>query len=654
MKFLYLSIFTLLLQGLPTQQAIDSLEKQLDKTEGEEKCTVLNELYKRYVNNNPIKALSYTRQALTLAERINYPKGIASSYNNMGVLYKNQGSLDKALESYIAALEIQQKNHFENALAYTYSNIGTVYSLKGDYERALDYFKRANDQFKSIEDNLQKIGALNNIGNVHEAMGNYDLALEYYLKSLTLYEELEDNSQAFVPFNNIGNIYFRKGDIPSAMAYYQSALDMDKFNNDLNGQANSLHNIGSAYKQSGDLKQALDYFNQALSIAQETDNKRILSVIYQSMAETYFEQEDLFMAYSFLSLYATAKDSLYTEESSQKIASLESAYELDKKESEIQALKVESELQQLQIQNDKIIIYGIVIISVLGIGLTIVIFREYKIISKTRRQLENQKNILVKKNEIIEEKNNNITESIDYALSVQRSLQNLNIDDFKSKNLFTFLKPKDIVSGDFYWYSDKGDIDIIAAADCTGHGVAGAFMTIVAMTALQQIVNRDEITEPALILKQLNSHVYKTLKQSARDISDHGLDIALCKVDRVKKEVVFAGANRPLFYFDNNELKEIKGTKKNIGERTEIRKDFEEHHIAYDRQHIFYLTSDGFVDQFGGVLDKKYMLKRFREFLIKVHDKPLDQQAELFEQELTRWKGENEQTDDILVMGFRP
>ncbi len=653
MNLLYSCFFVLLFQSPVTTQTIDSLESQLDQTAGKEKVILLNELYKLYVNNNPVKALSYTRQALTLAEKINDPSGMASSYNNMGVIYKNQGNLDKALKNYIAALQIQEENKFVDALAYTYSNVGTVYSMQGNYDKALEYFNKANVQFESINHKLRIVGSLSNIGNVYEAQGNHELALEYYLKALKFYEELEDNSTAFVPFNNIGNMYYRQGDYASAMAYYQSALDLEKYNNDLNGQANALHNMGSAKRAQGDIEKGLEYFDEALGLAQEADNKYLLSIIYKSLAETYFKQGDMFMAYSFLSLHTTAKDSLFTEESSKQISTLESAYQLERKEAEIQSLKVESELQQLQIQNDKIIIIGGVLVSLVGAILSIIILREYRIIKKNKKQLESQKAELEEKNEIIEEKNQNITESIDYAKSVQKSMLNFSITSQKADRSFVLFKPKDIVSGDFYWYAEIGDADIIVVADCTGHGVAGAFMTIVGMTALEHIVNRGEKLSPNEILKKLNREVTAAIRQNEKDVNEHGMDIALCQVDHNQNTVTFAGANRPLFYFKDGQLNEIKGTRKSIGDG-EFDVEFEEHRLKFSNGDTFYMTTDGYVDQFGGVKNKKFMLKRFREVLQSVQGKALADQRHVIKSELENWKDDEEQTDDILVLGFKP
>ncbi|MDX1628140.1 MAG: tetratricopeptide repeat protein [Fulvivirga sp.] len=649
---LFSFVIILTLQATTNNPVIDSLESRLNKAEGKEKVILLNELYKRYVNNNPVKALSYTRRALTLAEKINDPSGMASSYNNMGVLYKNQGSLDKALKSYVAALQIQEENGFTDALAYTYSNVGTVYSLQGDFENALEYFNKANDQFESINHNLRIIGSLNNIGNVYEAMGDYDRALDYYLKSLRIYEEIEDNSMAFVPLNNIGNIYFRKGDYNAAMAYYQSALDLEKFNNDINGQANALHNIGSVYRAQGETQKAIETFNDALNKAQETDNKRLLALIYQSLAEAYFTHENMLMAYSFLSLHTQAKDSMFAQQSSQQLANLESALELEQKEAEIENLTVQSELQALQLKNDKIIIGAIILMSVLGIGLTVVIYKENKVIKRNKKLVDQQKKELESKNKIIEEKNTSITQSIDYANSVQQSLLSLEMDTSDENHIFVLFRPKDIVSGDFFWHTFSGKNEIVVAADCTGHGVAGAFMTVVGMTALESIVKKDKVTEPERILSRLNDEVAGALNYRDGEEGIHGMDVAICKIDRDKGQLVFAGANRPLYYMSNGQLQQVKGTRTSIGAKHE--QSYGRHEMPLGDAELFYLFSDGYVDQFGGPNDKKFMPKRFRLLLEKIYTLPLQEQKQKLEAELDRWKEDTSQTDDILVLGVKP
>lgn len=652
--FISLLLSTLLLIQSPTSNpTIDSLEASLSTTEGTDKVILLNDLYKQYVNNDPVKAMDYTRQALDLATSINDPSGIASSYNNIGVLFKNRGKLDDALDNYLKAVRVEEENKFIDALPYTYNNIGTIYSLKLEFEKALEYFNKALEQFESIDHKIRIIGTLNNIGNVYTDLQEYDYALNYYLKSLTIYEEMEDNSQAFVPFNNIGNIYFQKGEFDNARAFYESAFDLEKINNNINGQANALHNIGTVLKIKNEHEEAINVFNEALSLAQDTDNTRLIEIIYGSLAETYFASGDMFLAYSFLQLHNTSKEKVFNELSTKRIAELENSFEIEKKEAEIKSLQVESELQQLQIQNDKIIIAAVMIVSFLVVGLSLVIFQELRTIKKTKKQLEDQNVELANQKLIIQEKNESITESIDYAKSVQGALLQFNVSDKFKDDFFILFRPKDIVSGDFFWFSESKDTQIVAAVDCTGHGVAGAFMTVIGHSSLDQIIKKEHIEEPAEILEKLDLHIQSTTNQSQNVTADHGMDVAVCSIDRKAKKLYFSGANRPLYYFRKGELNVVKGTKRTIADKNATDASFEQHTIDYQKGDTFYLFSDGFPDQFGGENNKKYMVSNFKKLLTDVQEQSLTDQKKTLDQELVSWKKETEQTDDILVMGFR-
>ncbi|MEM1407295.1 MAG: tetratricopeptide repeat protein, partial [Bacteroidota bacterium] len=589
--------FLLYLQPIQSQ---DSLIKALDRSQGASRVSILNELCRQYLNNDPEKAKNFAERALELSSAIGDSVGIAASHNNIGLFFKNKGSFDKALASYLVSAGIQERNLLKLGLANTLSNIGTIYSIKGEHDVALDYFRRALNIFLKLNSREPLVGAFNNIGNVFTDQQQLDSALLYYQKSMAIYEAIPDNSNTFVPFESIGNIYFQRGEMAAAMAYYQSAYDLDHFNGNTNGMASALHNTGVVLRSQQDFESALTAFNDALELAQTTDNLRLMSIIYQSLAETYFEKGDTFMAYSFQRLHATAKDGLFSEESTRVIAQMEAAYEMEKMEDKLAALQLESEVQQLRIKNDKIIILAIIIISIVGISLTTVIIKELQLIKRNKNLVEEQK-------QIIEDKNKSITYSIDYAKSIQKSLLNYTISTAKRSRFFIFFEPKDIVSGDFYWYKEKNDIDIIAVADCTGHGVAGAFMTVIGHAALEQIINKDGVYEPAEILRRLNTYIQESLKNNVGEIMDHSMDIALCKIDRKSKTLTYSGINRPLVYIANGELKEIKGTKIIQGEEELVSADFASKQIEYSANHTFYMFTDGFPDQFGGDRNKKYM-----------------------------------------------
>ncbi|MDH5367254.1 MAG: tetratricopeptide repeat protein [Cyclobacteriaceae bacterium] len=645
-------IITLIFQS-PQQLKIDSLTQRLEETNGNEKVIILNDLFKMYRNNDPLKAMKYTEQALQLAYSINDYSGIAASLNNKGVLYRHSGNLDKALDNYIEALHIQEKQQFEDAIAYTYSNIGTIYSLKNEYQKALDYFLKANAQFESIGHNLRSIGTLNNIGNVYSNMNKYEDALEYYLKSDKLYNNLEDQTQAFVPFTNIGNAYFNLGKLDLALEFYNKSLVYEQRDNNLNGQANALHNFGIVFSAMGNHEQAIDFYNKALDLAQETGDKYLLKTIYESLAQMNFVMGDYFLSYSFLQLHNSVKDSLLNEESNRKIADLENAYAFEQQQKEIQHLQTESELQKLRISNDENIITGIISFSIMGIILTLVIFKEYKEIKKNKNLLEIKTGEIEVQKTIIEKKNENITESINYAQSVQNSILTFDMPSNQAHNSFILYKPKDIVSGDFYWYTNKNNYDIYVTADCTGHGVAGAFMTIIGVSILNEIIIKEGITEPKEILSILDERVINSLKhKQTNSTGTHGMDIGICLINHQTNTITFSGANRPLYYFNNGEFNEIKGSMASIGDSIIDTKVFESHNIKYSSGDSFYMTSDGYSDQFGGPKGKKFMTKRFKSLLAEIQPLEVNEQKNRLDFEIENWMENYEQTDDIVVTGI--
>jgi PAS domain S-box-containing protein len=259
--------------------------------------------------------------------------------------------------------------------------------------------------------------------------------------------------------------------------------------------------------------------------------------------------------------------------------------------------------------------------------------------------------------EIIRQKNKDITDSIEYAKKIQTSiLPSLPSIKQALPKSFVFYLQKDIVSGDFYWFAQKGDQAIIAVVDCTGHGVPGAFMSLIGYNILNQVVNEKEITEPDRILDELNKGVIKALYQNnPNNTSKDGMDAAICRISLRTREVEFAGAMRPLYIFRGNEFEEMKGDKMPIGTKEGEREHaikFTNHRIKADKGEVFYICSDGYADQFGGGVGKKMMTKNFKLILGNIKDLPFDKQCEELMKKHKEWKGDFEQVDDILVIGF--
>ncbi len=277
--------------------------------------------------------------------------------------------------------------------------------------------------------------------------------------------------------------------------------------------------------------------------------------------------------------------------------------------------------------------------------------------SRTYSYLQIQQSNIEKKNEEIETKNKDITDSINYSKRIQLAV--LPNEEYIQRSIplfFILYQPKDIVSGDFYWFHEiNRDEYILVCADCTGHGVPGAFMTVIGSNLLSHIISESKITSPVEILKQLDARITETLKQDkAKEFHvQDGMDMSLIKVNKLKKEFIYCAAKRPAILIRNGELIEIKANKFSLGGMRTDEKNFIEQTITYQEDDILYLFTDGYIDQFGGSQYKKFMISRFRELTRQNAGLPTNQQREKFESAINDWKGQHEQTDDILLMGIK-
>ncbi|MBN2892577.1 MAG: SpoIIE family protein phosphatase [Bacteroidales bacterium] len=272
-------------------------------------------------------------------------------------------------------------------------------------------------------------------------------------------------------------------------------------------------------------------------------------------------------------------------------------------------------------------------------------------IEQQKEEIESQRDQLAEQNEEIQKINKDITSSIEYAKRIQTAMLPLNSTIQKHlKEHFILFKPRDIVSGDFYWFSKREDKAFIAAVDCTGHGVPGAFMSMIGAEILTTIVSNKGVSDASEILELLNKYVRTALKQDTTENQD-GMDMALCVIDEENKTVEFSGAKNPLFYISNEEITKIKGSRQSIGGFQFG--EFERHTIKYSSPTWFYIFSDGYADQFGGDDHSKFMIKRFKDLLLEIYQKPMEEQKEILDKAVTNWMETTRQTDDILVIGFK-
>ncbi|MCD9013884.1 tetratricopeptide repeat protein [Parachryseolinea silvisoli] len=365
---LALVVVTCMLSSAPAFTAgPDSLLAILDTVpRNEAKVKTLNELFRAHLQTNPVKAVGFAREALNLATEINDRKGLAAAYNNLGVAYKTQGALDKALEYYLTSLHLYEALQNKEGIATTRNNIATIYSMKKDYGQAMKYLQESYKLFIELKDEDKIIGSMNNLGNLHSEIQLYEKAMDYFSQA---YQLSEKKGQAFAdPLTNIGNLYFRQNNYQRAVENYEKALQLERQNNNTLGALNILINLGITYTKAKQPKPAQVYLDEAARLCQELQAFSYLPSIYKTASENYSNQGQWKEAYDTYVKYDEAREKIYGEESSRKIAQMEMLIDFQEKEKELDLLKSEDEITRLELRSTQLVVVLIIlaVLTVLG------------------------------------------------------------------------------------------------------------------------------------------------------------------------------------------------------------------------------------------------------------------------------------------------
>lgn len=347
-------------------QSADSLYNVLDTARGTEKVKTLNELFRARLEADPVSALSYTRQAMNLASEIGDKKGIAASYNNLGVAYRNQGALDNALEYYITALRLYEELENKEGIATLKNNIANIYAMKKEYGQALRYLQESNKLFVEMEDKTRIIGSMNNLGNLNLDLQLYEKAMKNYSEAYQL--SVQNGAPFADPLNNIGNIYFSQGNYQKAIENYEKAFAIAQTNNSRLTMLNIITNIGIAYSKAQQPQRARKYLIQAEGLAIELQAYTYMPPILKYNADVLYHEGKMKEAYEMLTQYDSLREKIYGEESTRKIAQMEMVLNFQEKEKELEMLQKEDEIKSLQLRNSRLFIVMVILIVLVAIG----------------------------------------------------------------------------------------------------------------------------------------------------------------------------------------------------------------------------------------------------------------------------------------------
>lgn len=651
-------VFCILLQPVTAQSRIDSLT-QVIKQERADSNTFLalnDECIALLTVNKHSTALRYIKTAIRFGKKKDYPNALAISYNIAGNCYFFKGDYSQAIGYYLKALSLHERLHNQKGIANCYNNIGNSYTRQGYTSRALSFHRRALKIRKKIKDEPNLAVSYNNIGNVYQSLKNYDKALEHHLWSLRIKEKLKDSSEMVVSLNNIGGVYTDLKNYDQAIVYHRRALELNaKVKKNKEDEEIAYINMARAFYYDGQNNEALDYAKRALVIADEIGDSQTILEGNDLLGKIYEQLKDYKKALFYFHEHQTLKDQLFNEENTSKMLSLQYDYEYDKKlqaQRYIQSKKDAVAKSEKKKQNQILLLVSSVM--VLFVSLTVLIFRGY-----LRKQKINKKILL--QNDLIREKQREIIDSINYAKRIQNAVYpdpEKFIVEFKQA--FVFNRPKDIVSGDLYWYANvttSGDnpvqLKVIALADCTGHGVPGAFLSLLAIELLNQSVKNPTINSPGELLTFINHKITNELNKKNKEKINDGMDIAVFAIDESTRKIYYSGANRPLWILRKDGLEEIKPTKTSIGSAISESASFETVTVNYVPNERVFLFSDGITDQFGGEKNKKFTKSRLKLLFEEASECTMEEVENRLENALVSWMGDEEQTDDVLVVGIQ-
>lgn len=610
------------------------------------------------------------------------------------------GNYDKSIQKFKEALEIFHQKGDKRTEASCYNSIGNILWFQGHFKQASEQYQESLQIFKDLEQKGGVAHVLNNLAILYFELEDYNNSLDYYFEALEIFEELEDSGGIAMVWLNTGEIYWKKKDYEKAMDYYTRSLELSRKQNMPQNVAYCLTNIGILYLEKEDYKNAEDYFNRAMSywekledrtgltyclnyigilefetrryakaiktlqrcrkMAEEMGSKDEMRRTYETLSKTYEAVNNYKQALRYHKQFKELNDTIFDGEVNRKLANLKTSHELEEREQQIKIQKAQIMAKDAQIKKDKVLrnallggLAGVVIFIMMGTY-------SYLRIRKAKIQITRQK---VK----IEKQKNSIDDSIRYAKRIQTAvLPSSNYAKLVLGPHFILFKPKEIVSGDFYWATQLNEWAIFTVSDCTGHGVPGAFMSMLGVSFLNEIVRKKEITKAADVLNELRKYVIEALKQSGKTESQKdGMDMSIAAIDKNNNHCYWSGANNPLWIirkektngaFDDtaNMIEEIKGDKMPVAIHIRMN-EFTNHEVQLNKGDRIYLFSDGFQDQFGGPKGKKYKSKPLKRLLAETSTLSIEEQGLHLEKKLDNWMtGYNEhhkQIDDITMLG---
>lgn len=686
-----------------------NIEEEANNKIGMSKCyNSIGVIY--YLNENYVKTLDYYLKSANIKEELADSSGLASSYINIGELFRQQKNLSRALEFFTKSLKIAEGLKDLSSIAQATLNIGLCYKDLGNNILAREYFNKSLNIKSDINDMNGFALSLINYASTYKDEKDFKKAEIEYKKAVDVAKYLNSYDYLKVIYGALAEIYEINGDIYNSLYYFklyssskdsiiklQSSVKLAELQAQFETEQKEKEiSLLRNEKKLQDLElkrqKIITYFSIAGFIFivlasflffREYRNKRKANKLLSEQTSKILDQSVKLE----LANLKLEKLSIVAKETSNAVIIFDKngkiewindgyshiyGYSLDEilvksKSSNIIDLSNNKNINELLdecLQKKSSVYYNTLATTKQNskIWIKTTLTPIYDDFGSLRKFIAVDTDITAIKNaeEEISRKNRNITDSINYAKRIQDAIL-VNEEDFTCNlpNSFVYYSPKDIVSGDFYWINKINNKIVVVAADCTGHGVPGALMSMIGVMLLNEIVNQKHIIKPSLILEKLHKGILDVLHQESNDnASQDGMDIAICIIDKEESILEYSGAMMSMYVVDNDRINIIEADLRSLGGSLWLRKESDDftytnHILELNNDMTIYLFSDGYLDQFGGEENQKFNGFRFRQLLLSINKLPAHEQKLIVSNTIDEWKGDNKQLDDMLVLGIK-
>ena len=600
------------------------------------------------VSNYP-KAIENHQKALQTAIGRNDKSKIAATYNNIGIVYYNLADFNKTIEFFQKSLKMQEELGKTREVAATIGNIAVVYGDLGEDSLSMIYQQKSFDMHQKMNNRTDMAASLNNLGILYRKKGDLKKALEYHEKALSIAVDLDEKEGMKSTYSNLGSIYLDMNDPEEALSMFFKSITFTDIATDKKDISILYTGIAKAYQKTGKVTEAISYLEKALAMAESAGNLKEQKEAADELYNIYKNKKEFKTALLYHETARKLNDSIFNTSKNESFNSLKTQFALDRQEIDLKTkadvLLQKTEEEKAQQQTITYIATGVLILVFI---FSYILFQRFRITKK-------QNEIIASQKIVVELKNKEITDSIMYTKRIQQAIiPPVELVKTYFPDSFIYFQPKDIIAGDFYWMEHFSNNTYLAVADCTGHGVPGAMVSIVCSNALNRALKEFKLTNTGLILDKTRELVIETFERSGEDIKD-GMDISLIKIEDADSDTVklqWSGANNSIWYIEDHTFKIIKSDKQPIG-KTDNPKPFTSTTFTVKKGTCVFLFTDGFADQFGGPRGKKFKYKQLEELLVSVNHLPVKEQEIILKQTFDTWKGNLEQVDDVCIIGIR-